>query len=141
MWRTIFIIFIALHGLIHLMGFVKAFHLAEISQLTQPISKLNGILWMLGMLLMITTAVAFGLEKNWWWQIALVAVVCSQVAIFTSWHDARFGTIANAIILVITIANFVGWSFFRSYEKELRKDSAPPISATTPKQTNTFTKA
>ena len=34
------------HGLIHLMGFAKAFNYAEISQLTQPISKNTGWLWL-----------------------------------------------------------------------------------------------
>ena len=30
-----------IHGLIHLMGFTKAFNYAEINQLTQPISKMK----------------------------------------------------------------------------------------------------
>lgn len=39
MIRAIFGFLILLHGLIHLMGFLKAFHLADIEQLTLPISK------------------------------------------------------------------------------------------------------
>ena len=42
-----FIILLILHGLIHLMGFVKAFHIATVNPLSQSISKFNGVLWLL----------------------------------------------------------------------------------------------
>ena len=35
------------HGLIHLLGFAKAFKLVPVRQLSQPISKLNGSLCLL----------------------------------------------------------------------------------------------
>ena len=35
-----------IHGLIHLLGFAKAFRFAELPQLTQPISPLVGVLWL-----------------------------------------------------------------------------------------------
>jgi len=34
------------HGLIHTMGFVRAFHLAEVRQLTHDISTLAGTFWL-----------------------------------------------------------------------------------------------
>jgi hypothetical protein len=37
--KTAIIVIILLHGLIHLMGFVKSFGLADISELTLPISS------------------------------------------------------------------------------------------------------
>jgi hypothetical protein len=132
MWRTLFTIFLILHGLIHLMGFSKAFHFAEISQLTQPISKPSGLLWLLATMLLIMTAIAFALQKDWWWQVSFVAILVSQVAIFTSWQNARFGTIANIILLFITIISFLGWSFFRSYERDLRQNNNRAISLADP---------
>ena len=36
---TIFAIVLVVHGVIHLLGFAKAFGLAELPQLTQPISS------------------------------------------------------------------------------------------------------
>jgi hypothetical protein len=36
-----------LHGLIHLMGFAKAFGYAELPQLTQPIPREWGLVWLL----------------------------------------------------------------------------------------------
>jgi len=42
MLKIIFLFIVLIHALIHLLGFVKAFNLTEISQLTQPISKTSG---------------------------------------------------------------------------------------------------
>lgn len=39
-------IVVMIHGLIHLLGFVKAFNLAPVGQLTQNISKTGGTLWL-----------------------------------------------------------------------------------------------
>ena len=47
MIRMAFSAIIGLHGLIHLLGFVKAFDLGEIRELTQPVSRTMGILWLL----------------------------------------------------------------------------------------------
>jgi hypothetical protein len=104
--RLLLFLVILLHGLIHLMGFAKAFHYGEISQLTQPISRTAGLLWLAGAL---TLTLAGGLflfrQESWWW-VALPAVVLSQMLIFASWGDAKFGTIANLIILLPLIAAF-----------------------------------
>ena len=41
--RWIVAVLLAVHGLIHLMGFAKAFGYAELPQLTQPISREMGV--------------------------------------------------------------------------------------------------
>ncbi len=48
---------LTLHGLIHLMGFAKAFGYAKLPQLTQPISRESGVLWLLASVLTVATAV------------------------------------------------------------------------------------
>lgn len=45
--RTVFLIIVFLHGLIHLPGFVKAFGFHEVKELTLPISKPSGIVWLI----------------------------------------------------------------------------------------------
>lgn len=100
MLRLAFIALIVIHGLIHLMGVAKGFGLAELSQLTQPISRPMGGVWMAAALALLATAVALVVAPRWWWAIGAAAVVLSQVAIAGSWRDARVGTLANAIILV-----------------------------------------
>ena len=55
MIRMAFSAIIGLHGLIHLLGFVKAFDLGEIRELTQPVSRTMGILWLLSASLFVAT--------------------------------------------------------------------------------------
>ena len=43
---VILVILLVVHGLIHLLGFVKAFGLAPVAQLTQPITRTAGAFWL-----------------------------------------------------------------------------------------------
>lgn len=105
--RIIFVIILLLHGLIHLMGFVKAFNLAEIEALTHPISQTAGLFWLLACFLMLTTAGTYFFEVSWWTVVGIAAVLLSQLLIILSWEDAKFGTIANVIILIAVL-----WKYF-----------------------------
>lgn len=98
--RWLFFALIAVHGLIHLMGFAKAIGLAELPELTQPISRGAGLLWLAAALALLTTAGLFLLEQPGWWVVGLTATLMSQLVIVLSWTDAKFGTLANAMILV-----------------------------------------
>jgi hypothetical protein len=103
MFKSLFFLIVLIHGLIHLMGFAKAFNYAEISQLTQPISKPIGAGWGLAALLFIITAILFLMKKDGWWIWAIPALLLSQTLIILSWEDAKFGTIANLIVLAAII--------------------------------------
>ena len=89
-----------LHGIIHLMGFAKAFNLADIADLQLPVSRFWGALWLVATLLFLASLVLYGLSDNRWWQLALIAVIVSQVLILAFWADAKYGTIANMIVLI-----------------------------------------
>ncbi len=102
---------ILVHGLIHLMGFVKAFNLAQLSQLTKEISRPMGIAWLVAFLLFLATLLIYIMGINSWWMCALPAVIISQVVIVQSWGDAKFGTIANIIILAAAVVAFGSWRF------------------------------
>jgi hypothetical protein len=88
-----------LHGLIHLMGPAKAFGLADLPQLGQAIPRVWGVVWLAAALTMLAAAALLGVSSGAWRLVALVAVLLSQVAIATSWQDAKFGTVANLLIL------------------------------------------
>jgi len=131
--RIFFFLLLALHALIHLLGFVKAFNLAEVGQLTQSISKSAGAAWLLASIFLLAGAVLFLLKFECWWLAAAPGVILSQVLIFTSWTDAKFGTIANVLILLpllISILNSLPSSFANVYKAEVRKGLAR--SASTP---------
>lgn len=120
--KILFALFLVLHGLIHLMGTAKAFGVAEIPQLTQPIAGPLGILWLLAASLLLVTALTLFTWPQWWWLVGAAAIVVSQAAIITSWSDARYGTIANLIVLVGVALGFLsqGPSSFRAeYDRDI----------------------
>lgn len=117
--RIAFTILVAVHGLIHLMGFAKAFELASLEELSLPISKPWGILWGVAFVLFSVAGLFYLLRDSHWWLLGLVAVVLSQIIIFYFWQDAKFGTIANSIILVATIIGYGNWAFERSFQKDV----------------------
>jgi hypothetical protein len=119
MLRYLFALLLLVHGLIHLMGFAKAFKLAIINQLTTPISKPAGLLWLLTAVLFIGAAILFLLQQQVWWIPAAVALVVSQILITGDWHDAKAGTIANVIVAIASIAAYGNWSFNNMVKKEV----------------------
>ncbi len=104
--RWVFVAVLLAHGLIHFMGFAKAFGLAELPQLTQPLSRSMGIVWLAAGLAVLVAAVMFLAGFPAWWMAGLVALVLSQVVISSSWTDAKFGTIANVILLAGVVYGF-----------------------------------
>jgi len=117
--RIVLVLLVILHGLIHLMGFAKAFQFGEMVQFTKEISKPMGILWFLAALLFIVTAIGFFLRKDWWPLLGIVIVILSQGLIFTNWADAKYGTIANVIILGVAIVGQSNLTFERSYKGDV----------------------
>jgi hypothetical protein len=118
--RIIFILIVTFHGLIHLLGFLKAFGLVQVNELTLEISRPVGLLWLIAYLLFIITAVAFILKMRWWWATAIVAALLSQVLIFTAWQDARVGSIANLIILAVALLHLGSVRFEGRYRQDVR---------------------
>lgn len=99
--RWIPIVLIAVHGLLHMMGFAKAFGYADLPQLTQPISRPWGLVWLVAAGLVTASAAMLAAGARTYWIVGACALVVSQVVIFTAWRDAWAGTAANAILLLI----------------------------------------
>lgn len=119
--RFVFAFLIFVHGLIHLMGFLKAFEFASMPQLKQNISKARGWLWLFAAILLTLTAILYVFKKDWWIFIAFLAIIRSQVLILMTWKDAKFGTIPNVIILLIIISAYGNYRFNKNvnYETQL----------------------
>lgn len=98
--RWLVAVVVVLHGLIHLMGAAKGLGWAEVSQLVEPISTRLGAVWLAAGLITVAAGVLLFGRVRWWWMVGAVAAVISQLAIVTSWADAKAGTIANVVLLV-----------------------------------------
>lgn len=120
MIRALFAFLLLIHGLIHFMGFVKAFQFAEIGQLTQPVSRPAGVFWLLSGILFVAASALFLLSKDNWWMFAAAAVIVSQILIFAGWRDARFGTVANVIALAVIVVAYGDWQFKKMTGSELK---------------------
>ena len=79
-------------------------------QLSQPISQGWGWMWFLASLLFLITLGTFWVDRPLWWIWASGAVLLSQILIIRQWKDARWGTFANAVVLVGCL---IGWGNHR----------------------------
>lgn len=107
--RVVLSAVLTVHGLIHFMGFAKAFGLAELPQLTQPIARPLGLLWLLAGLLSVGAA---WLPLRHYWVVGILAALLSQAVVLSSWSDAKFGTLPNVIAVLVGLYSFVAFGPF-----------------------------
>jgi hypothetical protein len=135
MWR-ILLVLLVVHGFIHLMGVAKAFGLAELPQLTQPISRGMGLLWLGAAVLMLASAAMMVFWPRYWWIAGALALVVSQTVIAAAWRDAWAGTLVNGVLLLAVLHGFLTqgpWSFRAEFDREVAGRRAataamPPIT-------------
>ena len=119
MLRYLVAFVILIHGLIHLIGFSKAMGYIHLRQFSIVITKPIGMLWLLAAVLFIATAFLFVQKNNGWWWMALPAVVLSQILVINYWSNAKYGTIANLLIILLAVFSFAEWRFNKKIGKEV----------------------
>lgn len=114
-----------IHGLIHLMGFVKGFGFAEVPQITESIWKQEGVFWLIVTLLFGVSTILYLTGNRNWWLVCGIAVIISQILIFNNWQSAKYGTVLNIIILLPVIAHFGMWNFenkfINDYDENIKR--------------------
>lgn len=104
---------VIVHGLIHLMGFVAYWPLAEIAELPYK-TTLLGARWSIGdsgmrfySVLWLGTAVALAaasigmlVKQSWWYPVMWAGVVLSLVITVLDWQNAFRGAIISLVLLV-----------------------------------------
>jgi hypothetical protein len=129
--KALLVTLLLAHGLIHFLGAAKAFGVADLPQLTQPVSRGAGMAWLAAGLAMVTAAVLLVTVPRVWWVVGLAAVMLSQATILSAWNDAKFGTVVNVIVLAAAAYGFASGgplSFRAQYEREVRARLADPVS-------------
>jgi|SRR6185503_191369 len=102
------IILMTTHGFMHFLSFFNAFGF-RISHHEHDLARLQGILWILAGSLFMTAAILLLTQYRSWWIFAFIAIVISQYLIVLNWQNARFGTIVNALMLLMTSFGFLIW--------------------------------
>ena len=117
--KIVFAIILIFHGVLHFLGIIKAFTFFEIPQLSQNFSKPEGLLWLAVALAFIVTGILFLLKNNLWFWIAIATVIVSQILIIINWQDAKFGSIANLIVLIVALLATASWNFQKQYKQDV----------------------
>jgi hypothetical protein len=134
MLKWLFLALIGLHGILHGLGVAKAWHLAELPALVQPISRGAGYLWLVAGLLVLSAALALAVGSPSFWVVCGLAAVLSQVAIMTSFGDAKWGTLANVLLIVVSVSGFMmygPYSFRAQFERD-RAEGRARLAALSP---------
>jgi hypothetical protein len=112
---------LVVHGLLHLLGFVQAWHFALLPQLSgatlftlsESFSKLVGTVWLLVCGLFLASAVALAVQSQCWWRLGMLAVISSELLIIYAWPDAKAGTLVNLLLVLPLLASAAHASFDR----------------------------
>lgn len=118
--KFVLLALLAIHGLLHLLGFLKAFELAALKALSQPVNKVAGVFWLLATLLFLVTLLLYQQQVDAWVWLLLAAMLVSQVLIVSFWKDARFGTLANMALLLPFVMGIASLQFKNSYRTDVR---------------------
>lgn len=106
--RILTIVLLAIHGLIHLLGCAKEWHLLALPELSGRTSfalpdwasKLVGGTWLVAFLLLTSAALSLLVQHGLWWLPALAGLVLSQLLVIYAWPDAKAGTVLNLVLLL-----------------------------------------
>jgi hypothetical protein len=121
----------AVHGLIHLMGFARAFGYGNVP-LTLPVSKAAGIAWLTAAVLWLVAAAMLAVASERWWIVGAVALVLSQALVFSAWSDAKFGTVANLILLIpiaVTALARGPWGVSSRFDRAMAEAKARAVAS------------
>src|SRR5512142_557719 len=98
--KILLVALLVIHALVQLLSAADAFHFAHFEHVPRPVSRREGVSWLLSSLLFLVTAVLILTGSSAWWILAVLAVVLSQFLIFRTWRTAKLGTILNVVILI-----------------------------------------
>ncbi len=110
--RSFAFLIILIFALLHLLGFFKAYELLRIHEISTAVSRGWGIIWLLCSVLLVLTAVFYHNRSKYWLAIGIVAVIFSQILVFSFWNDAMYGSIINALLIELIYTEASGKPFW-----------------------------
>ena len=108
----------AIHGLIHLMGFIESFEMGEFDQIKEEIPRPYGVGWLIASLLFLGSSALYFTDNDYWWLPGMLSIIVSQALIFSFWESARYGTLANLFILVVVVLSYSSFNFKQSFVRQ-----------------------
>jgi hypothetical protein len=109
-------VIVGVHGLIHLMGFVAYWPLAEIKELPYKTTQLEGrvdlgrrgmrvvsVLWLLAATGFVLSVGGMVADQGWWQALMGASAVLSMVISALDWSVAFRGTLIDIVILCVLL--------------------------------------
>jgi hypothetical protein len=101
------------HGLIHLLGPVEIWGVADLEELTgrpsidivQTAADIGANGWLAAFLILLIAGIGVFTRQSWWRLWAIVGVVVSQAVIVIWWADAATGTIPNLLVIAAVVSS------------------------------------
>lgn len=117
----------AIHGIIHLMGFVKEWDLGPVGRFTGKTlihlsgsaSKVIGVLWFVACLLLLISAFGYYSQNDWFWVVGITGLFISQGLIIIYWQDAKWATAINVLLLMVIIFSAARIEFNKMVKNEV----------------------
>lgn len=98
------------HGLIHVLGPLATWGLADIEALTgDPTIDMGAatdvvaLAWLIALVMLVIAGAAVLARRTWWRTLAAIGVIVSQATIFMWWDDAAAGTAANLLVVAAVV--------------------------------------
>lgn len=120
--RVIIGIYLLIHGICHLVGFVvpwkiidmkdepyKTTLLADSIDVGDAGIRIIGIIWLLTAVCFIITAIGSFAALNWWRSLALYLSIFSLILCVVGLPSAKIGILANAIVLIYLFMSAKKW--------------------------------
>ena len=96
------------HGLIHAIGPVEMWGVADLAELTgtqsvdlgETVTTVAAVTWLVALVVLVAAGWGILARWSWWRPVAIVGVIISQLVIIVWWGDAATGTIPNLLIVI-----------------------------------------
>ena len=111
-----------LHGLAHISGFLASWTASDAGFSDKPwifssavtlgsgLGRAFGLLWLVAMIGLVSTALGIVLRQDWWPTLAIAASVVSLVVIVPWWNTvppgARFGAVFDLLTIIALLLPF-----------------------------------
>ena len=116
--RTAFLTLLIVHAAIHLMWFAHSLGWVNLSYFQKDIPGMVGFSWLLAAGFFLWSALQLGRRRPKWFLPALIAVLLSQMWIFSAWEDTKYGSFANLFVMVGILVGYAKWAFEERFRSE-----------------------
>jgi len=115
------------HGLIHAMGPLDIWGIADVEELTgepaidigSTATSVLAAVWLLAFVVLVVAGLGVLARRAWWRRLAVIGVILSQFVIIVWWGDAAAGTFPNLLVVIaVVLARPLGLPFGPSEESQ-----------------------